>query len=262
MAKNPNIRSIMFWEKRMVNSRLEILIVDDEPAICDLLCSELTERNYQCTVVRNGIDALNQMEMRNFGVILLDIRLPGLSGMDVLRQMQMDIRNTIIIMMTAVNDIGSTVEAVKLGASDYIIKPFDVDKINTRICVALKTRQRLPEEDSQDFAFPYKPEEKYKKSAQSFSKMNAIAFGLEEKYGLHTYFRDMVTEATVDIAHQLGLPRSEIQRWVSVRQWLGAEKKGKIEYSLNKLKGNAIAQTILGMTEPHCYRPKQSKSPN
>jgi len=69
----------------MVSKKPSVLIADDEQVVCDVLCDELSERGYLCTTVLNGNDALTKLEAEDFAVLLLDIRLPGMSGIDVLR---------------------------------------------------------------------------------------------------------------------------------------------------------------------------------
>ncbi len=122
----------------MVSKKPNVLIVDDEQVVCDLLHDELSERGYLCTTVLSGDDALGKLAKQDFDVVLLDIRLPGMSGMEVLREIWLNHGNTATIMITAVNDVDTAVEAMKLGASDYIVKPFDLDRVNTSIRAALK----------------------------------------------------------------------------------------------------------------------------
>ncbi len=125
----------------MISKNPRVLIVDDEQVVCDLLHDELSEGGYQCTTVLSGDDALAKLAAQDFDVVLLDIRLPGMSGMEVLREIWLNHGNTATIMITAVNDVGTAVEAIKLGASDYIVKPFGLNKIDTSIRTALETKR-------------------------------------------------------------------------------------------------------------------------
>lgn len=94
-----------------------ILIVDDERVVCKLLHHELNDRGYLCVTAFSGNDALTKLSMQHFGIVLLDIRLPGMSGMEVLRQIRSNHHTTAAIMITAVNDVETAVETMKLGAS-------------------------------------------------------------------------------------------------------------------------------------------------
>ena len=124
----------------MTSKKPNVLIVDDEQVVCDLLCEELSERGYLCTAVLTGDDAMARLATEDFEVVLLDIRLPGMSGMEVLREMWLNHGNTATIMITAVNDVDTAVLAMKWGASDYIVKPFDLDRVATSIRVALEAK--------------------------------------------------------------------------------------------------------------------------
>ncbi len=125
----------------MISQKPKILIVDDEPVVCDVLHSELSERGYQCTAVLTGNDALAKLATQDFEVVLLDIKLPGISGLEVLTRIQSNHRNTVTVMITAVNDVETAVTAMRLGASDYIIKPFDLDRVTTSIRTVLETKK-------------------------------------------------------------------------------------------------------------------------
>ena len=125
----------------MINKKPNVLIVDDEQVVCDVLHDELSERGYLCTMVLSGNDALAKLSTQSFDVVLLDIRLPGLSGLEVLTKVRSTHPNTATIMVTAVNDATTAVTAMKLGALDYIIKPFDLDRVATSIRTALETKE-------------------------------------------------------------------------------------------------------------------------
>jgi len=125
----------------VVNKKAGVLIVDDEPVVCDVLFSELSERGYLCATALNGNDALAYLAEHEFDVVLLDIRLPGMSGMEVLREIQLNHGNVTTIVITGVDDLRTVVRAMKFGASDYIVKPLDLDIVDKCICTALETKQ-------------------------------------------------------------------------------------------------------------------------
>ena len=121
-------------------SRIRVLIVDDEQVVCDLLSEELTERGYLCTAVLSGQEALAKTKEEHFDLVLLDVRLPGMSGMEVLRKLSEERPSFPVIMITALNDASTAVEAMKLGAYDYIVKPFDLGQVESCMRRALKQR--------------------------------------------------------------------------------------------------------------------------
>ena len=99
-------------EVTVVSKRPAILIVDDEETICDIICEELSAQGYVCDVALNAEDALVELKRRNFDVALLDIKLPGISGIGLLRTIEKCYQMTAIIMITAVKDVDAAVFTV------------------------------------------------------------------------------------------------------------------------------------------------------
>jgi two-component system response regulator AtoC len=131
----------------MINAKPQILIVDDEPAICDLLEDDLTEHGYVCTAALDGREAVAKLEKEEFDIVLLDIKMPRMSGLEVLKRIRADGHSTAVIMITCVNSIDTVATALKLGACDYIIKPFDLDEVSSNIRRLLETKKHLPKEE-------------------------------------------------------------------------------------------------------------------
>ena len=210
----------------MLNRKPRVLIVDDEQVVCDLLHDELTEKGYLCTTALDGNDALAKLATEDFDVVLLDIRLPGMSGMEVLREIWLNHSDTATIMITAINDVDTAVEAMKWGASDYIVKPFDLDRVGASISTALET----------------------KKAAPKSSEMDAIARGVEAKFDPLLTLSRGVTIRTIEIAQRLGIAEEEIQEWAEAKAKLDSEISRVVKSSLNKLEQSPLAQSIVGAT--------------
>jgi DNA-binding NtrC family response regulator len=100
----------------MVGKRPSVLIVDDEQAVCNVLHDELVERGHLCATTLDGNDVLAKLAIDDFKVVLLDISLPGLSGIGVLREIWLNHSNTATIIITAVNDVDIAALALKRGA--------------------------------------------------------------------------------------------------------------------------------------------------
>ena len=124
----------------VVHSTGAILIVDDDPLVLDTLERLLKTGGYTVVTASNGHEALARASSQEFEVVLLDIGMPGLSGIDVLRQLHTDYPDTSVIMVTAVTDTNTAVEAMKLGAYDYVLKPFNLDDIIVRVKKARERR--------------------------------------------------------------------------------------------------------------------------
>ena len=121
----------------MVAERERILIVDDEESVRTLLERILIEAGYSIVTAANGQEALDKVSLEHFSVVLSDIKMPGMSGIEVLRKLSVDYPDICVIMTTAVTDAQTAVEAMKLGAYDYITKPFNQDDLVMRIAKAV-----------------------------------------------------------------------------------------------------------------------------
>lgn len=107
----------------------KIMVVDDEDSIRLMLKRVLSSSKYEVHEAANGIEALNRIKKEEFSAILLDLRMPHMNGLQVIEKMkEMDIK-TPIIMMSAYGTVPEAVEAMKLGAMDYLVKPFDLDEL-------------------------------------------------------------------------------------------------------------------------------------
>jgi DNA-binding NtrC family response regulator len=117
-----------------------ILIVEDEAQMCDLLDSFFSEKGYSVTTVQNGEEAVARLEEEDYALVITDIKLPGMSGLELLARIRLDWQDVAVIIMTAFSSISSAVEAMKLGAEDYIGKPFQLDELAITVEKALERR--------------------------------------------------------------------------------------------------------------------------
>ena len=115
----------------MIEERGRVLVADDEESVRNLLQRTLEGAGYNVVTTANGQEALETMSEPELeiGVALLDIKMPGLSGIEVLKQVTIEHPLICVIMATAVVDIQTAIEAMKLGAYDYITKPFNLDEV-------------------------------------------------------------------------------------------------------------------------------------
>ncbi len=120
--------------------KANILIVDDEKDICKALNILLTKEGHAVKEAYNGEEAVERIVKENFDIIMTDIKMGKMDGFEVLRQSQKISPDTSVIMMTAFASVGSAVEAMRAGASDYITKPFINDEIRLTIRRILQSR--------------------------------------------------------------------------------------------------------------------------
>lgn len=123
----------------------KILIVEDEEKLSRVLEIELTYENYETTIVNNGQDALIRILDETWDVVLLDIMIPELSGLEVLRRVRRENNQTPIILLTARDMVHDKVSGLDLGADDYVTKPFQIEELLARIRAQLRT---VPKEEA------------------------------------------------------------------------------------------------------------------
>jgi len=119
-----------------------ILVVDDEPSIVDVLRYNLEKANYSVLVARNGEEALQLAHSRQPDLIVLDLMLPGIDGLEVCRNLRKE-DNVPIIMLTARDEEIDRVVGLELGADDYVVKPFSTRELLARIKSVLRRAQAL-----------------------------------------------------------------------------------------------------------------------
>jgi len=237
----------------MFRDKPTILVVDDEPSVTNLLSDYLVEEGYNCVKTFTGEDALAKLPMTHADLVLLDLRLPGISGMEVLRQVASMCAAPSVIVLTAVADAQSVVESMKTGAVDYIVKPFKLEEVNDSIKRALDklavlNNERTPRVDSN---------ERRGDEPDWMVTLDCIARGVKIGLELETRHAMIVIERTATIALEMDIPEDYIVRWVEARQRKIAEEIEYLSSLLRKLEANPIAQVLLGMTDLHEYEPKE-----
>lgn len=114
----------------------KILIVDDEKNIADMISLCLTKNGYSCETATSGSAAAQMIESRHYDLVLLDIMLPDIDGYDLIDYIKQFA--TPVIFVTAKNSVPDKVKGLKLGAEDYIIKPFDLEELVARVETVLR----------------------------------------------------------------------------------------------------------------------------
>ena len=108
---------------------IKILIIDDEDIMRNCLCYVLTDDGYSVQTAREGQEGLHLFETDPCDIVILDIKMPGLSGVEVLKILKNKIFSVQVIMITGYATVQTAVECMKLGAFDYLTKPFDMNQI-------------------------------------------------------------------------------------------------------------------------------------
>ena len=127
-----------------------ILIVDDEKNIRMTICQSLADMDVETDTAVNGEEALSKLKDKDFGLVLLDLRMPGMDGMRLLEKLREDRPDIRVVIITAHGTIDSAVDAMKLGAVDFIQKPFTPREIRYLVSKIIK-RETLDKEKNQDY---------------------------------------------------------------------------------------------------------------
>ncbi|WP_346796077.1 sigma-54 dependent transcriptional regulator [Halomonas sp. Bachu 37] len=128
------------------DSSLPILVVEDDAAIRELLEEELQDAGYTTHGVESAEDAIAQLGRNTFALMVTDVRLPGISGIELLQKLREGDSSMGIIVITAFGTIDQAVDALKLGADDFLTKPLDLDAIREAVTRVLERRQGGPQD--------------------------------------------------------------------------------------------------------------------
>jgi len=122
----------------MDKSRIHILVVEDEPGLCAGIQEALQREGYQVATAGDGPKAIERLEQRLYNLVISDVRLPGLTGPDLLVHIKAKSPDTVVILMTAYGTVTTAVEAMKQGAYDYLPKPLDMRRLRALVGKALE----------------------------------------------------------------------------------------------------------------------------
>jgi len=132
-------------KRKIEEVKAKILVVDDEESIRTIIARRLELDGYMCITAPNGKEAVKTATVETFDLVLTDVKMPGMSGIELLSQIVSDHPDTGVVMITAMSDAQTAVDAMKLGAYDYITKPFDLDALSIKVERALEKKQLLQE---------------------------------------------------------------------------------------------------------------------
>ena len=131
---------------------MRILIVEDERALCDTLVKSLKQKGYEVDACYDGDSALDWLLTEKYDLLLLDLNLPGRDGMDLLKTLREQDRETRVLILSARSRISDKVEGLDCGANDYLVKPFEMKELMARINAVLR-RSEIPEDTHKRLTF-------------------------------------------------------------------------------------------------------------
>jgi len=121
------------------------LIVDDEPRLRQVMVHLMRGDGFQCVEASNGLEALEQLAMHSVALVLSDLRMPKMDGLELLRELRLRYPDVAAVMVTAVADVEIAVNCLAIGAADYVVKPYQLEDVRARVAQALEKRRLILE---------------------------------------------------------------------------------------------------------------------
>ena len=212
-----------------------ILIVDDEDAIRRLLHRKLSSEGFQCWEAGDAEQALGKLKNNTVDLVILDIKMPGKSGIELLPEIKASYPDTAVVMGTATTDINIAIHCMKHGAYDYITKPFNMDEVIISTGRALEKRRLELENKDYQQHLEDKVAEQAKKIRSSFlSAITSLAYALEAKDKYTSGHSQRVADFSMAIAKEMGLKQESIEKIKLAGLVHDIGKIGVMESVLNK----------------------------
>ena len=201
-----------------------LLIVDDEDTIRRILCQKLSNEGYQCEEADGAEQTMNTLATSPIALVILDIKMPGKSGIELLPEIKSGFPDTAVIMATAITDVNVAIQCLKQGADDYICKPFNLDEVSLAVQRALeKRRLQLEVREYQQFL-----EERVEEQTGEIRKLflgaiEALVSALEAKDKYTGGHSRRVTQIALALGKELGLSPQDTEdlRWASLLHDIG-----------------------------------------
>lgn len=192
---------------------MRCLIVDDEPKLRHVLSQLLERMGFHCAQAANGVEALRALERERFDLMTSDMRMPGMDGMTLLRQVQEKWPDTGVVMVTGVADVQLAVQCLSGGAMDYLTKPFHLEEVEARVRQVLERRRLILENrDYQEQLEVRVAEQAHRLERLFLAGMQALADVLELKDPYTRGHSVRVSRYSGDIARALGLDEETVRQ--------------------------------------------------
>ena len=230
--------------RNSTSMRETLLLVDDEDAVRRVLYLKLSREGYTCQEANNAEQALHVLETTPIALVILDIKMPGKSGMELLPEIKEGYPDTAVIMATAVNDVNIAVQCVKLGAGDYLCKPFNLDDVSLAVQRVLDNRRlQLELREYQQFLEEKVEEQMVEMRRLFLGAIEALVSALEAKDKYTGGHSRRVTEIALAIGKELGLSAQDMEnlRW------------GSLLHDVGKIAIHEVIQNKPGRLTPEEY---------
>lgn len=216
-----------------------VLIVDDEPAITTVCSIQLGDMDgHDCVTATSAAEALDRLKEQSFDVVITDVKMPDMSGIELLKHVKQQDPEMQVILITGNPDVGSAVEAIRSQVDDYLVKPFELSQLSHAVSRALEHRYLLKENRRYRTELEERVREQSKQIERLFlDGLAALAAAIEARDRYTGGHVNRVTRYALATGSEMGL--SEQQRW---NLWLGS-----LFHDVGKL---AIPDAILNKPGP------------
>jgi putative nucleotidyltransferase with HDIG domain len=236
----------------MANKEERILVVDDEAMVRKLLCQKLSREGYQCDEAGSADQALVKLKEVAVELVILDIKMPGKSGVELLPEIKAGYPDTAVMMATALTDVNIVTQCMKQGAYDYICKPFDLSEVVLSVEGVLNKRKLELEIRKYQKHLEQRVGEQTKEVRKVFlGAIEALAFAIEAKDKYTAGHSRRVTEIAVAIGKELGLSAADMEdlRWGGLLHDVG---KIAVDQLIQNKPGELTSEEYEHiMTHPH-----------
>ena len=205
----------------------KILVVDDEPFVCELLSRWLKAEGYACDVASDGETAIELLKREQHHLVVSDIMMPGMSGLDLLTIMKTKFPDVAVIMVTAVDDRKTAIMTLEVGAYGYVIKPFDRNEILINVANALERRRLTLVSRDHELALEAKVQlnEKYRKLVHffpygiaEFALARSISSGMTDEELLALILEAKVIDSNIEFARSYGYDKVDKVEGAELRE--------------------------------------------
>jgi putative two-component system response regulator len=188
------------------NTTQYCLIVDDEPRLRQVLVHLMRNDGFTCLEAGNGEEALAQLEQQTVTLVMSDLRMPKMDGLELLRRIRGRWPDTAVVMITAVADVEVAVSCLAIGAMDYLTKPFHLEEVRARVAQALEKRRLVVENRGYQETLEEKVAVQARRLEELFlASVQSLAEALEVKDPYTRGHSVRVSHYSVMIARELGL---------------------------------------------------------
>jgi len=218
-----------------MEGQARILVVDDEDTIRELLQETLSQEGYACHSAASVDEAAAQLQQQPFNLVICDVKMPGRSGLELLQIIRENYPDTATLMATAVAELTPAIESLKMGAHDYLVKPFNLSEIALSVKMALHTKQLERENKEYQLHLEEKVKEQTRATRELFlGGIRALIEALEAKDEYTRGHSQRVMHLCQAVARQLSFSDPETEKLCLAAQLHDIGKIGVKDAILNK----------------------------